>query len=509
MSPKLIIRSVSKAFMGVQALDGVSFTVEQGQLHALVGENGAGKSTLIKILSGAESADSGEITLDGKLYQPRTPRDAVRSGVSTIYQEVNLLPDRDVMSNVLLGVEPLRQPTTLAVMDRAKMRDMARASLDRLHAGQISLNRRAGTLKVGEKQLLEIARALNHQSDLLIMDEPTAALNPAETEALFAVINDLKAQGVTILYVSHRLEEIFRLADTVTVLRDGKHIRTAPLNQVTVDSLIADMIGRNLDTVCPLRNHQIGEPILTVENLSAEGAFEQVSFTLHSGEVLGLTGVGGSGHVELGKALFGAYPIDSGSVLIRGQRVVPRPDTMMRHGVIYLPEDRKTEGVIPVLPVRRNLSMAVLPRLANALGVISGQRETELANQQIQQLQIKTPSPNQLVARLSGGNQQKVALGRGLATGGQVLILMGATQGIDVGVKFEIYELVAQLTAQGAAVLFVSAEMPEILGVSHRILVMHRGQLAGVLAGESATGEQVLRYALGQSSQVSGEQEHL
>ncbi|MCC7449934.1 MAG: sugar ABC transporter ATP-binding protein, partial [Anaerolineae bacterium] len=373
----------------------------------------------------------------------------------------------------------------------------------------INLNRRAGTLKVGEKQLLEIARALNHQSDLLIMDEPTAALNPAETEALFAVINDLKAQGVTILYVSHRLEEIFRLADTVTVLRDGKHIRTAPLNQVTVDSLIADMIGRNLDTVFPPRNQQIGDPILIVENLTAEGAFEQVSFTLHSGEVLGLTGVGGSGHVELGKALFGAYPIDSGSVLIRGQRVVPQPETMMRHGVIYLPEDRKTEGVIPALPVRRNLSMAVLPRLANALGVISGRRETELANQQIQQLQIKTPSPNQLVAKLSGGNQQKVALGRGLATGGQVLILMGATQGIDVGVKFEIYELVAQLTAQGAAVLFVSAELPEILGVSHRILVMHRGQLAGILAGESATGEQVLRYALGQSSQVNGEQENL
>jgi ribose transport system ATP-binding protein len=492
---KLVLRHLSKAFLGVQALDGVSFDVERGHLHALLGENGAGKSTLIKILSGAESLDSGEMMLDGQAYAPHSPLDAARRGVSTIYQEANLLPDRDVLANVMLGIEP----GSFGVVDRNAMRQQVRAVLDRLRAGHIDLRKTAGSLKVGEKQLLEIARALVHRANLLIMDEPTAALNREETAALFDVIRDLKAQGVTIIYVSHRLEEIFQLADSVTVLRDGKHIRTGLLASVTPDSLIKDMIGRSLDAVFPPRNERIGAPVLEAAKLTAEDAFEEVSFTLHAGEVLGLTGVGGSGHVELGKALFGAYPIDSGEVRVRGEIVRPAPNVMMAKGVIFLPDDRKAEGIIPALPVRRNLSMAMLPRLANPLGVLSGRAENALAQEQVDHLQIKTPGLNQLVGKLSGGNQQKVALGKGLATGGEILILMGATQGIDVGVKFEIYELVARLTREGAAVLFVSAEMPEILGLSHRIMVMHRGRLAATLDGPAATAEQVLRYALGQA----------
>lgn len=503
MIAKLTIRGLSKAFLGVQALDHVSFSIEQGHLHALLGENGAGKSTLIKVLSGAELADTGELLLNGRPYQPRSPRDAVRAGINTIYQEANLLPDRDVLSNIVLGVELARGP--LSVLDRRTMGEQAGATLGRLRAGHISLGARAGSLKAGEKQLVEIARALTHRSDVLIMDEPTAALNRDETNALFEVIRELKAQGVTILYVSHRLEEVFQLADAVTVLRDGKHIRTAPLAAVTPDSLIADMIGRSLTTVFPPRNTKIGEPVLEVSDLSAPPAFEGVSFALHAGEVLGLTGVGGSGHIELGKAIFGAYPIERGVVQVRGQTIHPTPETMIARGVVFLPEDRKTEGVIQALPVRRNLSMVMLGRLANALGVLSDRKETELARQQVERLQIKTPGMGQLVGRLSGGNQQKVALGKGLATGGDILILIGATQGIDVGVKFEIYEFVAEQTANGAAILFISAEMPEILGLSHRIMVMHRGRLAAILDGPTATAEQVLRHALGQveASQVN------
>ncbi len=499
MLPKLTLHSVSKAFLGVQALDNVSFEVQRGQLHALLGENGAGKSTLIKILAGAQPADSGEMLLDGQPYRPHTPPDATRRGVSTIYQEANLLPDRDVLSNVLLGAEPVIGPKPLGVLDRPAMRRQVRAILDELHAPHIPLDVRAERLKVSEKQLLEIARALVRRSDLLIMDEPTAALNREETDALFAVIRSLKAQGVTIIYVSHRLEEVFQLADSVTILRDGRHIRTAPLSAVTPDSLIADMIGRSLDTVFPPRNPTIGAPVFEARNLSSRDAFEDVSFTLHAGEVLGLTGVGGSGQVELGKALFGAHPLDSGTLLVRGQAVRPSPAAMMAQGVIFLPEDRKTEGIIQTLSVRRNLALAMLPRLSRTFGVLSRHAEDDLARQQVQRLQIKTPTLDQVVAKLSGGNQQKVALGKGLATGGDILILMGATQGIDVGVKFEIYELVTQLTRKGAAVIFVSAEMPEILGLSHRILVMHRGRLAATLDGPTATAEQVLRYALGQA----------
>ncbi|HVO41001.1 MAG TPA: sugar ABC transporter ATP-binding protein [Aggregatilineales bacterium] len=495
---KLIIRSVSKAFAGVRALSDVSFTVQRGQLHALLGENGAGKSTLIKILSGAQSVDSGDILLDDRPYSPRSPVDAVRRGVSTIYQEANLLPDRDVVSNVMLGMEDTLGEATHGILNQRVMRARVRDLLHRLHADSIELNWRAGTLKVGEKQLLEIARALLQRADLLIMDEPTAALNRDETSALFDVIRDLKAHGVTILYVSHRLEEVFQLADSVTVLRDGKHIRTAALSEVTPDSLITDMIGRRLETVFPPRSQAIGAAVFTAEAVSAQGTFEDVSFTLHAGEVVGLTGVGGSGHVELGKALFGAHPLDSGTICVRGAKVQPSPSALMERGVIFLPEDRKAEGVIPALPVRRNLAMSVLPRVASRLGVLSRRAEEAFAQKQVDQLRIKTAGLGQLAGNLSGGNQQKVALGRGLATGGNILILMGATQGIDVGVKFEIYELVAQLTAEGSAVLFVSAEIPEILGLCHRILVMHRGRLVATLDGPTASAEQVLRYALGQ-----------
>jgi len=284
----------------------------------------------------------------------------------------------------------------------------------------------------------------------------------------------------------------------VTVLRDGHHIRTGPIADMTPDSLIKDMIGRSLETVFPPRNAAIGLPVLEAVGLTAHDAFEDVSFTLHAGEVLGLTGVGGSGHVELGKALFGAYPLENGSVKVGGQQVALSPGALIKQGVVFLPEDRKAEGIIQSLSVGRNLSLAMLPQLSNALGILSRRDEIMLAQTQVHQLQIKTPTLKQLVSKLSGGNQQKVALGKGLATGANILILMGATQGVDVGVKFEIYELVAQLTRQGAAVLFISAETPEILGLSHRIMVMHRGRLAGTLDGPTATAEEVLRLAIGQ-----------
>ena len=497
---KLALRALSKRFPGVQALDAVSFEVQAGHVHALVGENGAGKSTLIKILSGAIPRDSGEITLDSAPYRPRDPKDAFAAGISTIYQELNLLPTRSVMHNVLLGREPTRgggRAGMPGVLDYAAMRRQTADMLATLRAAHIDLNAKVEDLKVSEKQLVEIARSLLRRATLLIMDEPTSALNQQEVDALFAVIGILKAQGVTVLYVSHRLEEIFQLADAVTVLRDGAHIRTAPIADVTPDALITDMIGRRLEAAFPARHPAAGEVVLRAEGLTAaDGAFADVSFALRAGEVLAVTGLGGSGKTELGKALFGDYALRAGEILVNGRAFRPSPTAAIAAGIIYIPEDRKVEGVIQNLGVGRNISLAVLRRLAR-LGVIDRAKERATAQAQVDGLAIKTPSLAQQVGNLSGGNQQKVALGKWLAVGARIFILMEPTQGIDVGVKFEIYDLIARLSREGAAILLISSEMPEVLGLAHRILVMRNGAVAAELDGATATAEMVLRHALG------------
>lgn len=499
MNTKLKFHEISRAFPGVQALDRVSFDIQAGEVHALVGENGAGKSTLIKIVSGALQADAGEMILDGRPYRPQSPKHAFAAGISTIHQELNWLPGRSAMFNILLGHEP---HLPVGRLDFARMRQVATEILRTLHAEAILLDAPAEALKAGQRQILEIARALLQNSFLLVMDEPTAALNPEEQEALFKVIEALKARGLTVLYVTHRLEEVFRLADRVTVLRDGRCVSTTPINQTSRDRLISDMIGREWGGAFPPRNPSLGPPVLTVVGLSAPGAFRGVSFTLRAGEVLGVTGLAGSGKEELGKALFGAYPLDSGEVHVAGAGQVSfplSPAAAIGRGIAYIPDDRKTEGIILPLSVRRNISLPLLDQLSTWVGHIRRGEEVRLAQTWVARLKIRTPSLGQLCQNLSGGNQQKVALAKWLASRARILILAEPTQGIDVSVKFELYQLVADLSRQGTGIILISSELPEILGLSHTILVMRDGQVVAQLKGEESTSEMILRYALGQA----------
>lgn len=489
----LTLNFLSKAYPGVQALNNVSFAVERGQVHALVGENGAGKSTLIRLIAGAEKPDSGTMLLEGRPYHPANPHEALQMGVSTIYQVFNLLPDRSIFHNLFIGKEPTRFGF---VQDYPRMRGEAVRILGTLNLGHLSPDTPVDTLNVGEKQVIEIARALLNNSRLLIMDEPTAALNHSESEALFTLIDQLKAQGVTILYVSHRLSEIFRLCDTVTVLRDGAHISTRPIADVTPDSLIEDMIGRPLSNLYPPRSQPSDEALLDVRGLTAHGHFADVSFTLHKGEVLAIAGLPGSGKTELGQALFGALPIDGGTIHLRGRVFRPRPNVAIDAGLVFLPEDRKRDGVAPELPIRRNLSLAILDRIAT-LGVLNLRREREIARRYFDLLDIKAPGLETLVNTLSGGNQQKVALGKCIAAEPDIIILTEPTQGIDIGVKFEIYRFIADQAARGRAILLISSELPEILGLAHRILIMRGGAIAAEVRPETTSQDEIMRYALG------------
>ncbi len=501
MAALLQLDRISRAFPGVQALHDISFSVETGTLHAVIGENGAGKSTLIKILAGALLPDSGSLLLGGQRYQPRDPRAALRSGVTTIHQELSLLPSRSVLANLTLGQEPTRH----RLVDWKRARAAAHRVLQQLQADSIPLDVPLHELKLGQRQLLAIAKALLSECHVLIMDEPTAALNNAEVEALFSVLSVLKARGVTLLYVSHRLDEIFRIADTVTVLRDGQHVRTAALSATTPDELITDMLGRPLTGVFPPRQRPTDEVVLSVEHLSSAHLFEDVSFQLHASEVLAITGLAGSGKTELGQALFGAWPIESGQVRWfdrpeRFEGVARRsltPTRAVTIGVGLVPEDRQTESLLLDVAVRRNITLAILPRLARRLGFLDRSGEQRTAQRQVEALQIKTPTLSSPVRVLSGGNQQKTALAKWLAAKARVLILLEPTQGIDVGVKFEIYDLIAQLTQSGAAILLISSELSEVVGLAQRVLVMRGGKIAAEFANEQMEAAAILRAAAG------------
>jgi ABC-type sugar transport system ATPase subunit len=490
----ITIDHVSKTYPGVQALNDVSFAIQRGHVHALVGENGAGKSTLIKILAGAIRRDSGSIILDGRPYDPQTPKDALRSGVATIYQIFNLMPDRSITHNILLGNE-IR--TSFGFLKLDAMETETARILQQLKAGHLSPRQTVGDLKVGEKQIIEIGKALVNESRLLIMDEPTSALNQVETDALFGIIRSLKAHGVTFLYVSHRLDEIFQLADTVTVLRDGAHISTHPLADVTHDSLVEDMIGRKLSSVFPPRAISAKDVVMEVKGIAAHTVLHDISFKLHRGEVLAVAGLSGSGKTELAKALIGDLRTSQGAITVKGKPYKPTPWNAIASKIGYLPEDRKTEGIFQELSIRRNISLGVLPLISSSVGLMDLNRERQLAARQIESLDIKTPHMEQHVLNLSGGNQQKVALAKCLVIDPEILIFVEPTQGIDVGVKFEIYQFIADQVASGRAVLLISSEIPEILGLSHRVIVMREGRIAAELDTASTAQQEILRYAVG------------
>ena len=493
--PYLRIENISKSYPGVQALSEVTFDIQKGQLHALVGENGAGKSTLIKILAGAEQADSGTIIWHNAPYNPANPHEALKMGVATIYQVFNLLPDRTIMHNILLNKEP---GSKAGWIDYKQMRTSTQSILDRLGAGDLNPDMQVKDLRVGQQQIVEIAKALMNNVDFLIMDEPTAALNQAETDALFKNIQILRENGVTILYVSHHLDEIFQLADTVTVLRDGRHISTRNINEVTESSLIFEMIGRKV-TAMDLKHESnpSSEEILKVDHITSGKMLQDISFSLHKGEILAIAGLSGSGKTELGKAIYGDIPIKSGNIWINGKHITPTPEKAIQQGMIYLPEDRKNDGVLQQVNIRRNVTLSALPKLCNWLGVIDQKREKQIANEQISRLQVKTRSIENEVGTLSGGNQQKVALARCLAVDPKIYILMEPTQGIDIGVKFEIYQFILDQAKHGCAILLISSELTEIMGLAHRILVMHEGEIAATLTTSETSKEEIMAYALG------------
>lgn len=493
--PYLRILNLSKSYPGVNALREVSFDVQKGTLHALVGENGAGKSTLIKILAGAEKADSGKISWQGESYTPASPLDALDLGIATIFQVFNLLPDRTIMHNVFLNKEP---HSKLGWIDLKSMLGSTKTILNRLGAVNLDPSTLVKDLRVGQQQIVEIAKALMNDVEFLIMDEPTASLNQSESEALFNTIRGLRQQGVTILYVSHHLDEIFQLADRVTVLRDGQHISTKDIGDVNEAHLIFEMIGRKV-TALNLEQHNrpSAEEILRVEHLIFGKTLQDVSFTLHKGEILAVAGLSGSGKTELGKAIYGDIKLQNGDILIRGRRLSPTPEKAIQQGMIYLPEDRKNDGVLQQVSIRRNVALSVLPRICNPLGVVDLKREKQIAEEQIERLQIKTSSVEKEVSTLSGGNQQKVALARCLAVDPEIYILMEPTQGIDIGVKFEIYQFILDQAKKGCAILLISSELNEIIGLSHRILVMHEGKIAAKLENHETNKEEIMSYALG------------
>ncbi|MCE1253851.1 MAG: sugar ABC transporter ATP-binding protein [Anaerolineae bacterium] len=486
----LELNGLCKSFPGVKALEDVSFSITQGEIHALVGENGAGKSTLIKILSGAYQKDKGEIILDGKTIDIANPHHAQKLGISTIYQEFNLGPHLSVVENILLGQLPTRGP----MVDWQRAKQIASEILTRLGV-DLSMDALIDTLSVADKQLVEIAKALAHQSRVLIMDEPSAVLGEKDMEKLYQVIRSLKESGITIIYISHRLVEIFDIADRVTVLKDGRFIATRNIKDVSMPELVKMMIGRDLEDVYPVRKNVIGDVILEVNHLSRPGVLEDVSFQLRAGEIIGVAGMRGSGRTELVRALFGA-DAHHGSLTLMGKNIrVKSPKDAIHHRVALATEDRKSEGLFLQMTTRVNITISGLRSISLGGIFIRPKEELNKVVNLIKTLLIKTPGPNFLVANMSGGNQQKVILARWLNIGAKVLLLDEPTRGIDVGSKSEIYQIMAQLTEQGVGLIMVSSELPEILGMSDRILVMHDGRMVKELPRSEASEEVIMSYA--------------
>ena len=490
------MRDIVKTFPGVRALDGVTFDVSAGEVHALVGENGAGKSTLMKILAGAQPADSGEITVNGKTVAIDGPKTAERLGIGMIYQEFNLVPDLGVIENIVLGVEPRRG----FFLDRAAAANEAARVLGELGI-VLPLDRKARRLSVAQQQLTEIAKCLVRKARLIVMDEPTAALTDREIAALFALIAKLKAQNVAFVYISHRLEELPRIADRVTVLRDGKAVETRPIAQMPPDDLIRLMVGRALENHFPeLPAVAPDAPVvLDVRGVSSASGVRvnDVAFQVHAGEIVGLAGLVGAGRTEIVRAIAGADVPTKGEIAVDGKRVVVRsPRNAIAAGIALITEDRKAQGLVLGMTVRENTTLAHLGQFERGI-FIDEPAETTAANAEIAELRIRTPSAEQTVRNLSGGNQQKVVLAKWLIGHARVFLFDEPTRGIDVGAKAEIYALMVELLKHGAAIVMVSSELPEVLGMSHRVLVVRGGEIRADFARADATPDKVIAVATG------------
>jgi ribose transport system ATP-binding protein len=504
LSEQAVLRmeGISKAFPGVQALDHVDFEARPGEVVALVGENGAGKSTLVKILSGAYRKDSGRIILDGREVEIESPQRAQQLGIAIIYQEFNLTRNQTVAANIFIAREPRASGLGrfLGLVDRRRMEEEAQQALDRIKA-QVPAQARVRDLSVAQQQMVEIAKALAIEAKIMIMDEPTAALGENEVGVLFEIVHSLKAQGIAIIFITHRLEEIFRVADRVVVLRDGQRVGEMPIAEATTDRIVQMMVGRKLQDIFHKEQAEIGTPVLEVRRLSRKGAVKDVSFTLRRGEILGFAGLVGAGRTEMARLLFGADAKDGGEILVEGRPVpLNSPDDAVRAGVGFVPEDRSLQGLVLKLPVLENIVLATLDRHSKA-GWMEQAKMEQTAGDYVDRLSIRTPDLRHKTMFLSGGNQQKVVLAKWLASQPKILILDEPTRGIDVGAKAEVHALMSQLAKSGMGIIMISSELSEVLGMSDRIVVMHEGSVAAILDRARATQELIMAFASGQTKQ--------
>ncbi|MDQ3226984.1 MAG: sugar ABC transporter ATP-binding protein [Chloroflexota bacterium] len=498
MTPTLRVADVSKSYPGVRALQHVDLEVLPGEIHAVIGENGAGKSTLMKIVFGVTQPDSGAIEVQGTPVHIGSPVEAQRLGVAMVHQELSLVPALDVARNIYLGREP---SLALGIIDWPALYRNAGALLRRLG---IALNPRQVVrgLSTAHKQMVEIARALSWQSKLLILDEPTSSLTQGEIRELFRILRDLKTGGVSVLYISHRLEELPEIADRVTVMRDGHTVGTVDARSTPIPALIRMMVGRGVDQLFPRAHVPIGDEILRVEGLTRHGVVEDVSFSVHAGEIVGMAGLVGAGRSETARLIVGADKKDAGRTIIDGRVVeIGSPAVAIAAGIALLPEDRKQQGLVLPLPVKNNLSLATL-REFTRFGIVWQRERDRMAQRFVRDLSIRTPNLDFRVRNLSGGNQQKVVLGKWLGSHPRVLIFDEPTRGIDVGAKVEVYEEMNDLIARGAGILLISSELPEVLGMSDRVLVMHEGRLVADLPRAEATPERVIALASGEELPV-------
>ena len=492
----LEIRDIAKSFGPVIALKRMNLTVRRGRVHTLLGENGAGKSTLMKILAGVFKPTSGSITLKGAAYAPRNPRDARSHGISIVFQELSLCRNLSVAENIFANNEPSR----FGFIRNAELNAEADRLIDELGL-PVDVRAKVGDLSIAQRQLVEIAKGLSQPADVVILDEPTSSLSDSEAEILFSIIERLKARGTAVIYISHRMEEIMRLSDDITVVRDGEYVTTMEKGQTSIDELIALMVGREMSDIYPPRDaprpSAIVPPILATKNLSVPGKFHDVSIDVKPGEVLGLFGLVGSGRSDVMKALFGMLQ-PTGEILLDEKPItLASPADAIRNGIAFVTENRKEEGLVLPHSVERNINMVALGQLAGPFGMMRSSAERSSAKAEVLRLVIKTASLDTIAGSLSGGNQQKIVLAKWLQMKPRILILDEPTRGVDVGAKFEIYRIIRELAANGAAILMVSSELPEVLGLSDRVAVMHDKHVAAVLDADGLTPETVMSYAAG------------
>ncbi len=487
----LQVQNLSKSFLGVKALDNIQFGLQKGEVHALMGENGAGKSTFMKILMGLLKPDSGEIIFEGEVLKSNNVHENLQKGISMIHQEILVVPELTVAQNIFLG----RETNYRSWLNDKAINQKAQEILDAIGI-KINAQTKIKNLSIAEMQMVEIAKAISNNAKVIIMDEPTSALTDNEVAMLFKIIKDLKAKGVAIIYISHKMDEIYEITDRITVLRDGQYIATKNTNELDKNALIALMVGRQINDLFLENNSIKGESILSVQNLNKKGKFKDINFEVHAGEVLGIAGLMGAGRTEIARAIFGLDKYDSGEIIIKGNKVeIKSPEDAIKNGIGYVSEDRKALGFIPALSIKENISLSSLGNFAKTW-FVNASNEHEAATRLSTDLKIKSTSINQKVMTLSGGNQQKVVIGKVLLTAPSLIILDEPTRGIDIGAKFEIYKLINQLTDKGIAVIMISSELPEILGMSDRIMVLSKGKQTALLSKQEATQEKIMQYAV-------------